>query len=55
MYDAISLIGYFKWAGFQDVLEMSLHQSRINDIEKIERNEQHFQGTEICVERIKPN
>lgn len=55
MYDADSLMGHFKGAEFRDVREMKLHQSRIHDIEKIERNDPVFYGTEICVEGIKPN
>jgi ubiquinone/menaquinone biosynthesis C-methylase UbiE len=54
IYDADSLIVYFKWAGFVNVQEMQFHQSRIEGIEKIELPERVLNGEGICVEGIKP-
>jgi ubiquinone/menaquinone biosynthesis C-methylase UbiE len=54
MYDAISLIGHLKRAGFHEVSEMKCHQSRIDDIEQIERDKGEFHGAEIYIEGIKP-
>jgi len=55
MYDAESLITYFKWANFVDVQEMGFHHSRIEGIEKIEQAGRVLNGAGICVEGIKPN
>ena len=54
MYDAISLIGHFERAGFHEVTEMECYQSRISEIEKIERDKRKFHGTEIYIEGVKP-
>ena len=54
MYDAISLIGHFERAGFHEVREMKCYQSRISEIEKIERDKRKFHGTEIYIEGVKP-
>ena len=54
MYDAISLIGHFERAGFHEVREMECYQSRISEIEKIERDKRKFHGTEIYIEGVKP-
>jgi SAM-dependent methyltransferase len=49
MYDADSLIWYFKWADFVDVHEMQFGRSRIEGIAKIEE-----EGRGIYVEGVKP-
>ncbi len=54
MYDADSLTGYFKSAGFVNVKEMTLHQSLIEDIKKIEEKGRVLNGAGVCVEGIKP-
>jgi len=54
MYDADSLTGYFKSAGFVNVKEMTLHQSLIEDIKKIEEKGRVLNGCGICVEGVKP-
>ena len=54
MYDAESLIMYFKWAGFTDVQEMEFHRSRIKGIERIEQAGRVLNGAGICVEGVKP-
>lgn len=53
MYDSHSLITYFKEAGFIDVQERPLHQSRIQGIEVIEKVDRVINGSGICVEGIK--
>jgi hypothetical protein len=53
MYDADSLIFYFKEAGFADVREMQFLESQIEDIEKIEKGESILNGEGICVEGLK--
>ena len=55
MYDAESLIMYFKWAGFVEAEEMGFHHSRIEEIERIEQVERVLNGAGICVEGIRPN
>jgi SAM-dependent methyltransferase len=55
MYDADSLITYFKWAGFIDVREMQLHHSRIDGIEQVEDPARVLNGAGVCVEGIKPS
>lgn len=55
MYDADSLIGYFKRSGFVDVQQMHLHESRIDGIESVEDAKRFSSGSSICVEGIKPN
>jgi predicted SAM-dependent methyltransferase len=47
MYDEESLIFHFKRAGFSDVRKMKLHESGIENIEKIELNKG------LCIEGIK--
>jgi len=54
MYDADSLITYFKWAGFIDVREMQLHQSRIDGIAQVEDPGRVLNGAGVCVEGVKP-
>jgi predicted SAM-dependent methyltransferase len=54
MYDATSLIGHFERAGFHEAKEMECYQSRISDIERIERDKRDFHGTEIYIEAVKP-
>jgi predicted SAM-dependent methyltransferase len=49
MYDADSLIRYFKWADFVEVLEMQFGRSRIEGIAKIEE-----EGRGIYIEGVKP-
>ena len=53
MYDAKSLMLWLIWAGFVEVEEMGLHQSRIEDIETIEESGRVV-GLGICVEGVKP-
>ena len=48
MYDADSLIFYFKKVGFVEVEKKNLYESRIEDIKEIEKNKG------LCVEGIKP-
>ncbi|MDA2918665.1 methyltransferase domain-containing protein [Desulfobacterota bacterium AH_259_B03_O07] len=55
MYDADSLIMYFKLSGFINVYEMQLHNSRIEEIEKIEEAGRVLNGEGICIEGIKPD
>ena len=54
MYDADSLIRHFQWAGFELVTEMSLHQSRIEDIERIEEPNRVLDGAGVCIEGVRP-
>lgn len=54
-YDADSLAIYFGWAGFVDVREMQFHQSRIEEIQKIEQAERVLNGAGVCIEGIKPH
>ncbi|HLJ40209.1 MAG TPA: methyltransferase domain-containing protein [Candidatus Acidoferrales bacterium] len=54
MYDADSLKALFESAGFATVQEMSLHQSRIADIEAVEQPSRVANGEGICVEGVKP-
>jgi predicted SAM-dependent methyltransferase len=53
MYDSDSLITYFKWAGFINVKEMQLHQSRIDGINEVEDPGRMFNG--VCIEGVKPS
>lgn len=55
MYDAESLIMYFKWTGFVDVQEMKFHQSRIEGIEEVEQAGRVLNGAGICIEGVKPD
>jgi len=55
MYDADSLIVYFKEAGFVNVREMQFLESQIEGIEKIEKGESVLNGEGICVEGLKPS
>jgi predicted SAM-dependent methyltransferase len=52
MYDTESLSYYFRWSGFTDVQKMTLHQSRIMDINKIEIPERVLNA--VCIEGIRP-
>jgi SAM-dependent methyltransferase len=54
MYDADSLAGHLRWAGFAEVCEMPLHQSRIDGIEQIEEPSRVAGGAGVCVEGVKP-
>ena len=54
MYDTISLIGNFEHAGFHEVREMKCYQTRISEIEKIERDKRKFHRMEIYIEVVKP-
>jgi predicted SAM-dependent methyltransferase len=54
MYDAESLIFYFKRAGLSNVRERQFLESQIEGIEKIERKESVLDGEGICVEGLKP-
>jgi SAM-dependent methyltransferase len=53
-YDAESLINYFRMAGFIEVQEMQLFQSRIESIKEIEDPKMILDGVGICVEGLKP-
>jgi predicted SAM-dependent methyltransferase len=53
MYDANSLIHHMESAGFVEVRQMALHESRIDDIEQIEDPSRVLKGEGICVEGIK--
>jgi len=50
MYDADSLIFYFREAGLLNVREMGYLRSQIEGIEKIEKGESILNGEGICVE-----
>ncbi|MHB8411006.1 MAG: class I SAM-dependent methyltransferase [Candidatus Acidiferrales bacterium] len=54
MYDADSLKALFESAGFGGVEEMSLHQSRIADIEDVEQPSRVANGEGFCIEGVKP-
>jgi len=53
LYDSYSLQKYFANAGFREVEEKQIYQSRINGIEKIEKEGRISNGKGICVEGIK--
>jgi hypothetical protein len=53
MYDTDSLVYYFRWAGFIDVMEMGFNESRIADISVIEQEGRVLDGAGICIEGIK--
>jgi predicted SAM-dependent methyltransferase len=55
MYDANSLINHLERAGFKNAKEMKANQSKIKDIEKVERADRIANGAGICIEAIKPN
>jgi len=52
-YDSCSLQKYFVNAGFKEVEEKEIYQSRINGIEKIEEERRILNGAGICVEGVK--
>ncbi|MDX2116499.1 MAG: class I SAM-dependent methyltransferase [Planctomycetota bacterium] len=54
MYDAESLAYHMKRAGFVEVQERGLHESRIPGIQDVERPERVRNGVGICVEGLKP-
>jgi predicted SAM-dependent methyltransferase len=54
MYDAESLKHHMESAGFVEVREMPLHQSRIDGIEQVENPSRVLKGEGICIEGIKP-
>jgi predicted SAM-dependent methyltransferase len=54
MYDADSLKHHMGSAGFIEVKEMALHQSRIDGIEQVEDPSRVLKGEGICIEGIKP-
>jgi len=54
MYDADSLKALLESVGFTTVQEMSLHESRIADIEDVEQPGRVANGEGICVEGVKP-
>ncbi len=54
MYDANSLIHHMESAGFVDVRQMDLHESRIAGIEQVEDPSRVLQGEGICIEGVKP-
>ena len=53
MYDADSLIHHLESAGFADVRQMELHQSRISGVEQVEDPSRVQNGEGICIEGIK--
>jgi SAM-dependent methyltransferase len=53
MYDANSLKHHLELAGFVEVRQMALHESRIDGIEQIEDASRILKGEGICVEGIK--
>ena len=54
MYDANSLKHHMESAGFVEVRQMALHESRIDGIERIEDPSRVLKGEGICIEGIKP-
>ena len=54
MYDADSLAGHLRAAGFVDVREMGYNESRIAGIDEIERRERVVDECGVCVEGVKP-
>jgi SAM-dependent methyltransferase len=54
MYDANSVKHHLGSAGFIEVQEMKLHQSRIDGIELVEDPSRVLKGEGICIEGIKP-
>jgi predicted SAM-dependent methyltransferase len=54
MYDPNSLKALFESAGFTEVQEMPMHNSRIAGIEDVEQPSRVANGQGICVEGIKP-
>ncbi len=54
MYDGEALRAYFTWAGFEQVREMALHESRIPDIQEVEEPGRLCGGEGVCVEGVKP-
>jgi hypothetical protein len=54
VYDADSLSGYVKLAGFENVTAMQANQSRIEGIEQVEDPARILNGAGVCVEGIKP-
>lgn len=55
MYDGASLSHYFCEAGFIQVKEMALHQSRIDGIDVVEMPDRVENGVGVCVEGMKHN
>jgi len=55
MYDAESLISYFRQGGFVNVKETQFLESQIEGIENIEKEESILNGEGICVEGLKPS
>lgn len=53
MYDAESLVMYFRGAGFVSASEMNFLQSQIEGIEAIEKAERVINGAGVCVEGVK--
>jgi predicted SAM-dependent methyltransferase len=54
MYDADSLIALFESVGFVEVQRRENHDSRIDNIEKVEDPSRILNGGGICVEGVKP-
>ncbi|MFI5329548.1 MAG: class I SAM-dependent methyltransferase [Desulfobaccales bacterium] len=50
MYDAVSLCGYFNWAGFVEVQEMQVQESRLTNLGQVEGPS----TSGLVVEGIKP-
>jgi len=53
MYDADSLTHHLESAGFTDVRQMELHQSRISGVEQVEDPSRVQHGEGICIEGVK--
>jgi SAM-dependent methyltransferase len=54
MYDATSLVGHLRVAGFDDVEQRDFRVSRISDIDRIEHPARVLRGEGVCVEGLKP-
>jgi SAM-dependent methyltransferase len=54
MYDAESLVDHMCRAGFDEVQERPVHDSRIAGIEDIERAERVIGGAGVCIEGLRP-
>ncbi|HEV2289036.1 MAG TPA: methyltransferase domain-containing protein [Candidatus Acidoferrales bacterium] len=54
MYDTDSLVALFQTEGFVEVQSKDCHNSRIDDIGKVENPSRILNGGGICVEGVKP-
>jgi len=53
LYDEGALTHYFNEAGFSDVSRCTMFESRIPDIESVERSEHFTERHDLCIEGIK--